>query len=362
MLFYLDESVVDAAETNKEVYNKLKELYYCWSHGLCIVSSSKKNFLRLVKIPGLEEYGYIQKTVQGIQGIYATLSFFVILYHNQKKSNSLSSYSNLSRDIDICSLKSMMSFAVNFLVCENVKDYDYYVWLTRQNNEFLLNQKFSMNTMPFNGGGDTIGDSINHIKQFFLLVITDSDKKYEKASLGGTAAKVAELIENLTYQGVKTCWSYTMEVHEIENLIPIPLLKLVVGEKRMSIYDKIHNMEFGDTFLKYFDFKEGFRESSFRKIKKNNYILYSNYFDLLLQIGKNEKNLKAILRKKFKKGYDNEIVVGLGATILGDVLSYLNTHKISSKDIIGYTYQIKEWNEISKRIWSIGCAVKPQRL
>lgn len=93
MLFYLDESVVDAAETNKEVYNKLKELYYCWSHGLCIVSSSKKNFLRLVKIPGLEEYGYIQKTVQGIQGIYATLSFFVILYHNQKKSNSLSSYS-----------------------------------------------------------------------------------------------------------------------------------------------------------------------------------------------------------------------------------------------------------------------------
>lgn len=130
----------------------------------------------------------------------------------------------------------------------------------------------------------------------------------------------------------------------------------------MSIYDKIHNMEFGDTFLKYFDFKEGFRESSFRKIKKNNYILYSNYFDLLLQIGKNEKNLKAILRKKFKKGYDNEIVVGLGATILGDVLSYLNTHKISSKDIIGYTYQIKEWNEISKRIWSIGCAVKPQRL
>lgn len=99
-------------------------------------------------------------------------------------------------------------------------------------------------------------------------MITDSDKKYEKASLGGTAAKVAELIENLTYQGVKTCWSYTMEVHEIENLIPIPLLKLVVGEKRMSIYDKIHNMEFGDTFLKYFDFKKGFRESSFRKIKK----------------------------------------------------------------------------------------------
>lgn len=68
MLFYLDESVVDAAETNKEVYNKLKELYYCWSHGLCIVSSSKKNFLRLVKIPGLEEYGYIQKQYKEFKG------------------------------------------------------------------------------------------------------------------------------------------------------------------------------------------------------------------------------------------------------------------------------------------------------
>lgn len=68
------------------------------------------------------------------------------------------------------------------------------------------------------------------------------------------------------------------------------------------------------------------------------------------------------MHKSFKKGCDNEIVVGLGDTILGDVLSYLNTHEISSKDVIGYSYQVKEWNEISKRIWSIGCAVKPQRL
>ena len=59
-----------------------------------------------------------------------------------------------------------------------------------------------------------------------------------------------------------------MEVHEIENLIPIPLLKLVVGEKRMSIYDKIHNMEFGDTFLKYFDFKKVLGSLRFVKLKK----------------------------------------------------------------------------------------------
>lgn len=206
MLFYLDDSIVDAAETNNEVRCKLQELYYCWSHGLCIVSSSRKNFLKLVKISGLEEYEHIQKTVQGIQGIYATLSFFVILYHKQKKRDSLSSYYMLSRDIDICSFNSMMSFAVNFLVCENVKDYEYYIWLTHQKNEFLENHNFSLNTLPFNGGGDTIVDSINHIRQYFLLAITDSDKKYEDCPLGSTASKVHSMIEDLAHEGIKTCW------------------------------------------------------------------------------------------------------------------------------------------------------------
>ena len=362
MLFYLDESVVDAAETSKEIRNKLQELYYCWSHGLCLVSSSRKNFLRLVKIPGLEEYNYIQRTVQGIQSIYATLSFFVILYHNQKKRNSLSSYSMLSRDIDICSFKSMMSFAVNFLVCENVKDFEYYIWLTNQKNEFLKNHNFSINILPFNGGGDTIVDSINHIRQYFLLVVTDSDKKYNDCPLGCTASKVHSMIEDLAHQGVKTCWAYTMEAHEIENLVPISLLKLAIGNTKVAVYEKIENKEFGDTFLKYFDFKEGFHESSYRNIRKNNISQFPNYRKLLLQIGKKENSLKAILHKKYSKDNDNVIVNGVGKTVLGDVLTYLETHYISNNNIVVSPYQEKDWNEISKRVWSLGCAIKPQRL
>ena len=72
----------------------------------------------------------------------------------------------------------MMEFAAYFLVCENVKDYEFYIWLTLQHNDFLKEHNFVLNTLPFNGGGDTIVDSINHIKRYFLLVVTDSDKKY----------------------------------------------------------------------------------------------------------------------------------------------------------------------------------------
>lgn len=362
MLFYLDDSVVEAAETNTEVRDKLQELYYCWSHGLCIVSSSRKNFLRLKEIPGLESYIYIQKTVQGIQGIYATLSFFVILYHQQKKNNSLKSYSLISRDIEICAFTSMMEFAAYFLVCENVKDYEFYIWLTLQHNDFLKEHNFVLNTLPFNGGGDTIVDSINHIKRYFLLVVTDSDKKYINSSLGNTAAKVASHIESLGYQNVKTCWSYSMEAHEIENLIPLSLLKLVVGEKKIAIYEKINSTVFGDIFLKYFDFKEGFRESSYRSIKKNNYPQLSNYREMLLQIGKNDKSLAKSLHKVYNKNNDNEIVAGLGKTILGDTLTYLNTHNVSANAITIEKYQLNDWNEISRRVWSLGCAMSPQRV
>ena len=361
MLFYLDDSVVEAAETDIEVRNKLKELYYCWSHGLCIVSSSRKNFLKLIEIPELEVYSYIQKTVQGIQGIYATLSFFVILYHHQKKSDSLSLYSTLSREIEICSFKSMMEFAVYFLVCENVKDYEFYVWLTHHNNDFLQTHNFILNTLPFNGG-DTIVDSINHVKQYFLLVITDSDKKHANSPLGSTAEKVDLHIKNLDYQNVKTCWAYIMEAHEIENLIPLSLLRLAVGDKKVAIYEKIRGKEFGETFLKYFDFKEGFRESAYRGIKKSNYSQFSDYHDLLLLIGKNDNNLRRSLHKAYDKNNDNEIVAGLGKSILGDVLTYLNTHYISDNDIVIEGYQSKDWDEISRRVWSLGCAMKPQRL
>lgn len=153
-----------------------------------------------------------------------------------------------------------------------------------------------------------------------------------------------------------------MEAHEVENLIPISLLKLVVGNKKVAVYEKIQSKEFGDSFLKYFDFKEGFHESSYRNIRKKSIGLFPNYRNLLLQLGKKENYLKAILLKKYNKKNDNEIIGGLGNTVLADTLTYLKTHYISNNNIVVSTYQSKDWDEISKRVWSIGCAVKPQRL
>lgn len=78
--------------------------------------------------------------------------------------------------LEITSISGVFNFAINFVVCENVRDYDLYKWGTDSLVKALKDNIFNLNIMPYNGGGSTIVDSVRHLNGFNKLLITDSDK------------------------------------------------------------------------------------------------------------------------------------------------------------------------------------------
>lgn len=361
MLYYIEDSVVEAAENgNTIVRHCLSDLYYCWSKGFCIIGSSRSNLDRLVKVNGLESYAFVQKTVQGIQYLYSELAFFVVLIYKENKGHPMSCYANKYREIDICSLKSILNISLNFIVCENVSDFDFYICMTEKINENLYNQNFHINVLPFNGGGSTTVVSLKHVKDYFCLTICDSDIKYEGCKRGNTCKDIFDYVSSLRMSGKNNIWMHTLTVHEAENLIPFGVLKKISPKGVIKQITNIKSKNYGDTFLSYFDFKEGFKESIYRKIKSLNDDVFIKYQKLLLDVGKKEADLKRILKKKYSKGKDNCIIPGLGPSVLSDTISYIDTNNVSCQDLAIDSYQQKDLNEISSKIWSLGCAITPK--
>lgn len=363
MLFFIDESVVEAAERgDSTVLNRLEDLYHCWLRGLCIIGSSRKNFNRIIGIEKLNCYRLVEKSVQGIQSLYDDLAFFIVLTYKHKKCQSLNQYSEKIREIDIESMNGIFDLSLNFLVCENVMDYDFYCWITEQRDVYPKNNLFHLNILPFNGGGATTVTSLKHVQKHFCLVICDSDVKYEGAQKGSTCKEVCSYVDYLYTIGVNSVWRYVLTVHEVENLIPLDILQRIAAKGTIKKLREIQSKIYGDTFLSYFDFKEGFKESTYRTLYAVGNNVFANHRNLFLSIGKNEGVMKKILKRRYKKGKDNCIVHGLGQTVLADTVNFLMNNNISARDYSLCRYQNNDWGQISKLIWSLGCAVTPKNV
>lgn len=126
--------------------------------------------------------------------------------------------------------------------------------------------------------------------------------------------------------------------------------------KKLNI---IKDDAFGNTFLIYFDFKNGFRCSHLRLIRKNENTSLGNYKKLLSSIGISEDRIKKALKMKYDKNTDNELVCGFGDSILADSLTYISSHDNVNFKILDY--QKEDWENVSRKIWSLGCAMKPKR-
>lgn len=363
MLYFIDDSVVKAAENaNETVLSRLNDLYYCWEKGLCIIGSSRKNFIRLSSIKRIGNYEFVQRTSQGIQSLYADLDFFVILICGQNTGHSLSEYSDKYRELEITLFNGILDLSLNFVVCENVIDFYFYKWLTEQKDRGLQRHNYRINILPFNGGGSTTVTSLKYIQNHFCLVICDSDVKYEGCQQGDTCRSVKDYVAELSLREKNTIWMHILGVHEVENLIPLDIMELVFRKNAVKKLRDILSKQYGDTFLSFFDFKEGFKESVYRKLKNINYNIFQKHEQLFLDVGMADKYLRKLLRRKYKKGQDNCLVSGFGADVLSNVVMYIENNIISSNDYKVENYQSADWNDISRKIWSLGCAMTPKNL
>lgn len=360
MLYYIDSSIVEAvAQQNDSVVQRLDELLYCWKRGLCILDSCRRNLDRLIALGGsMKDFSAVKAVKQGIHNIYSDIDFFIVLTNGNANPQLDADLSKKAALLEITSISGVFNFAINFVVCENVRDYDLYKWGTDSLVKALKDIIFNLNIMPYNGGGSTIVDSVRHLNGFNKLLITDSDKKYASCPKGSTDSLIQQYIRT---ERPDLCWSYTLIVHEVENLLPFEVIENVTSTVKYKIkkLNIIKDDAFGNTFLIYFDFKNGFRCSHLRLIRKNENTSLGNYKKLLSSIGISEDRIKKALKMKYDKNTDNELVCGFGDSILPDCLTYISSHDNVNLNILDY--QKEDWGNISRKIWSLGCAMKPKR-
>lgn len=178
MLYYIDSSIVEAVEKqNDSVVQRLDELLYCWKRGLCILDSCRRNLDRLIALGGsMKEFSAVKAVKQGIHNIYSDIDFFIVLTNGNATPQLDANLLKKAALLEITSVSGVFNFAINFVVCENVRDYDLYKWGTDSLVKALKDNIFNLNIMPYNGGGSTIVDSVRHLNGFNKLLITDSDK------------------------------------------------------------------------------------------------------------------------------------------------------------------------------------------
>lgn len=362
MLYYIDDSVLQAAiNQDADVIECLKDFAYAWRKGQCLISASRQTFAGLRIINGLDKYTMVEKSAQGIHNLYASLDFFVVLNTNNARVTSLQQFSNKFVTMDILEFKDPKQINNNFLVCENVRDSSFYVDGTNFLLSSFMGNAFRLNISDGNGGGGTIVDVLKKYEKYPCLAICDTDKKYPNYKIGQTLTDVKAYFNGC--HGTRM-WMYALEVHEVENLIPLKLLEVVRKEKvhkqRMNTIKSIISTNAGNDFLKYFDFKKGFREKLLVEIKGKD----ANYFNVCKQMLQNIGKTQHEINKIISMGVNSskEIISGFGDVILGDTLNYIQCNNINANLLKLNSYQQHDWDAIANKIWSLGCAMVPRRL
>lgn len=362
MLYYIDESVLQAAKNKDvDVIECLKDFAYAWRKGQCLISASRSTFVGLKNIEGLGEFSLVGNSAQGIHNLYTTLDFFIVLISRNASVTSLQQFSSKFVTMDILEFKDPKQISINYLVCENVRDCSFYVDGTNFLLSRVMGNTYRLNISEGNGGGGTIVDVLKKYERYPCFVICDTDKKYPNCVLGQTLKGVEAYFKG--WHGARM-WMYELEVHEVENLIPLNLLEIVrkgkVHKQRMNVLRAIISTNVGNDFLKYFDFKKGFREKLFVEINDKDAQYFNVCKQILLNIGKTQREINKIISSG--KESRKELIPGYGDDIFCDTLNYIQNNYIKADLLNLDSYQRHDWDAIANKVWSLGCAMTPKRV
>lgn len=363
MLYYIDQSIVESVkEKNENAIGFLQELGYAWQFGQCLVSASRSSFIELMKIDELKsQYYLIEKYAQGVHSLYESLDFFIVLVTNGAHVHSLQQYANKFVVVDIAEYHDIKQIHNNYLVCENVRDCEFYTLCTKQLLSAKLGSSYQLNILNGNGGGGSIVEVLQNYTDYSCLSICDSDMKYPLCKIGQT---LEDVINYFKTQHGRRQWLYGLQVHELENLIPLYILEHARNSRlhkaRMNKLKTIIRNINGNMFLKYFDLKKGFRDKLLLEINEKDNSFFSICNQILLCLGKKQKEINKIIAKG--EASDLELVPGFGEDIFNDTLDYIKNNYIAPNLWILQDYQEHDLNNIANKVWSLGCAMQKRRL
>lgn len=368
MLFYITEDIVSEAEKNNTRVIEALDLVALFHYlGYHIVFASRNILERLSQLPFYNDkrtisvFKSILSKYSTLGGIKKVISLRVELTLDHQFHVSTINDDNCT--IIYCpiiskSLELIMGGVE--LLGENVEELSMYRFM----GEYYLrksNLQVNVSYRELHGGGDTLRlvwkNAALHEK--FCLAFLDSDKKWSGASYGETLKKVIALKKSEKYCTVSFIFSDFYR--EIENMIPLDVLKLVsqnnrdwdLGFKDIEMIVKkgedvqYYDMKFGLSLKKYEKLRDKKEEKEY--IDKHLFCVYSSHADLNAWIN-------SLPEHTF-------LLHGLGGDVLRRSIDYLNKHSDNLLDIVSSDPLLgREWMKIGRELVNWACASFPMRV
>ena len=339
MVFELSDSLISDRILNDPVLkDSLHNLFLGYAEGNLLLSVSPRLLDFLAE--GLDD-DFSKRVINHLQNRvfvhYDVLWQTIIVLDNPR-------YENHELAIDF--FRKTSTIQPPILLCENLDDTKFYFALCRE--YFGIN---FINTKNGQGaGGSSLADNLENIvnnQDRFCLCIVDSDIKYPNCDDGGTY--VAILNKNLVPH--PSFEVYKLNVHEIENLIPIDIIsKNTNDNNKRKFANRLKEIDNDGDILKYYDIKEGIKLASIRfcpeyfKFAKDIFDRFANHS------GKKsfDSYLTSLSRKKSGQVF-SQICPGI-------LVKFLSLDTRFKDRFIYCDYLRNEWNNIKELVVTFFCA------
>jgi len=374
MLININPNVIDAAKKDinaKTALTLLAQIARCGNH--IVVSESIAAIRKIQQINGLGV---------DVKSIYATIEKKLIQYGALKSKIStyaevtydnvpLYTKTTINQNIIIIPIEYFIQESciadITDVIVENLIDADFYKFLGRYYIHMSGYSNVPLRYKPICGGGNTTNISLQsglNSGHKFTICLADSDKHYPKDSYGDTLKQILHTWETANNNGVThrhLCKViFSDDIREIENLIPIPILKQINPLSGLEI-DSINNKD-SKIFL-YMDIKDGLSYETFNTISAIEQNIYEQY--LINNHLCDQKLLNEIKRKDKPLKNKTRLINGCGPSTLSIALNnYLSQAANKFKEIIAPQLtkdQAKVWMYIGKHFFEWACATPPIR-
>ena len=248
---------------------------------------------------------------------------------NEQRENQL--------ELSLFFFKSTASIQPVYILGEHTQDIDFFIRITK-----LYFPDYNINCIPQNGGGSDTAKNFKRIQKLdsFCLVIIDTDRKYPDDDFGDTHKEVIKVYR----KSLKNIRVYPLNVHEIENLLPISFLCNITNKEGKLFLNKFQKDGTKDLF-RYYDIKQGITLDCI----ENNELYYKYAEQIYNLLYKSKKCNFAKFISEMKRNGKTKVFPG----IRKDALKKYMENKNPDNSI---NYFNDEWIKIAKEIVTFTCS------
>ncbi len=359
------ELVTSAERGNRYAIEMLVRLSLAIKYGKHIIFAGLKLLDRIIKLTSLEthekaQYKRIRNNYAVIGAICRKLDFKAVVL--MRGDNCRTHHRIL---INAAKAEKLEVYEECHLLTENLTDGEFFEYIVIEYVK-RLGTTTHICYMPQMGGGNTIAKVYKmeiDRGQHFCLSILDSDKKFPTESYGDTC-KALRAEDKDKYLGdagsdgqyAFNCSYYVMEeLRELENLIPIDVLKTMDNVKNNNLLQMNFDMS-------YHDMKDGLLAA---KIKTGAYLSYLNTVFAFNPALVEDIDFYAQYRQhccsckeEFEKACGRiRLVEGLGSKIMDQVLSSAKPALATTQLAQMSPSQQNEWLKIGKKVFEWSCCL-----